>query len=101
MASITPPPPPQPSPFFFIFCGSWAYQNGAAAASQEQKQPQQPQQQLQPQQKDAAKKSPKSEADYDREWTARFGPAGARIVRATVDANMDDYRFLRQFAMNI
>lgn len=47
------------------------------------------------------RKSHKSEEEFDAEWTQRFGEKGARIIRETVDRNMADYLYLKQFALKV
>lgn len=41
----------------------------------------------------------KSEEQFDSEWREKFGEKGAKIVRETVDRNMADYHYLKQFAI--
>lgn len=43
----------------------------------------------------------KTEEQYDQEWTAKYGADGAALIRKTVDANMADYLYLKQFAMKV
>ncbi|KEF56845.1 uncharacterized protein A1O9_07035 [Exophiala aquamarina CBS 119918] len=45
------------------------------------------------------KKATKSEAQWDAEWKEKYGEEGARVIRETVNANMDDYLYLKQFAL--
>lgn len=45
------------------------------------------------------KKKVKSNQDEDAEWTEKFGAKGAKIIRETVDANIQDYEYLKQFAL--
>jgi len=45
------------------------------------------------------KKATKSEAQWDAEWKEKYGEEGAKVIRETVDANMDDYLYLKQFAL--
>ena len=40
-----------------------------------------------------------SDAELAAEWTAKFGPDGAAAIRATVDANMPHYDYLKAFAL--
>ncbi len=37
--------------------------------------------------------------DEDREWTKNFGEKAAKVIRDTVDANVEDYEYLKQFAL--
>ncbi|KAL4809205.1 P-loop containing nucleoside triphosphate hydrolase protein [Aspergillus unguis] len=46
-------------------------------------------------------RAPKSEAEFDAEWREKYGDEGAALIRKTVDANMADYLFLKQFAMRV
>ncbi|KAJ0425730.1 hypothetical protein BJY00DRAFT_155538 [Aspergillus carlsbadensis] len=46
-------------------------------------------------------RAPKSEEQFDTEWREKYGEEGAALIRKTVDANMADYLFLKQFAMNV
>ncbi|KAK5047742.1 hypothetical protein LTR84_006407 [Exophiala bonariae] len=45
------------------------------------------------------KKAAKSEAQWDAEWKEKYGEQAAKVIRDTVDANMDDYLYLKQFAL--
>jgi hypothetical protein len=47
------------------------------------------------------KKPVKAEEEYDAEWTKKYGPEGAALIRQAVDANMADYLYLKQFAMKV
>lgn len=40
-----------------------------------------------------------SRDEEDAAWTERFGSDGAKVIRATVDANMEDYEYLKQFKL--
>ncbi|KAL2871926.1 uncharacterized protein BJX67DRAFT_92565 [Aspergillus lucknowensis] len=46
-------------------------------------------------------RAPKTEAEFDAEWREKYGEEGAALIRKTVDANMADYLFLKQFAMKV
>ncbi|RDW90131.1 uncharacterized protein DSM5745_01906 [Aspergillus mulundensis] len=46
-------------------------------------------------------RAPKSEEQFDAEWREKYGEEGAALIRKTVDANMADYLFLKQFAMKV
>lgn len=35
------------------------------------------------------------------EWTEKFGEAGAKVIRETVDKNIPDYEYLKGFAINV
>ncbi|KAH8698893.1 hypothetical protein BGW36DRAFT_152123 [Talaromyces proteolyticus] len=43
----------------------------------------------------------KSEEEFDAEWRAKYGEKGARIIRETVDRNMADYHYMKQFALKV
>ncbi|KAI4143029.1 MAG: hypothetical protein L6R39_004736 [Caloplaca ligustica] len=45
------------------------------------------------------KKKAKSTQDEDKEWVEKYGKKGAKIIRETVDANVKDYEYLKQFAI--
>ncbi|KAJ5126635.1 hypothetical protein N7448_007414 [Penicillium atrosanguineum] len=47
------------------------------------------------------KKPVKTEEEYDAEWTKKYGPKGAALIRQAVDANMADYLYLKQFAVKV
>jgi hypothetical protein len=47
------------------------------------------------------KKPVKTEEEYDAEWTKKYGPKGAALIRQAVDANMADYLYLKQFSMKV
>lgn len=46
-------------------------------------------------------KAKKTEDEFDREWTQKYGLKGANIIRQSVDANMDTYNYLKQFAIKV
>ncbi|KAL8963882.1 MAG: hypothetical protein Q9183_004879 [Haloplaca sp. 2 TL-2023] len=45
------------------------------------------------------KKKVKTARDEDAEWAEKFGEKGAKVIRETVDASMEDYEYLKQFAI--
>ncbi|KAL8694943.1 MAG: hypothetical protein Q9218_000514 [Villophora microphyllina] len=47
------------------------------------------------------KKKVKSAQDEDAEWTEKFGEKAAQVIRKTVNANVKDYEYLKQFAIKI
>ena len=47
------------------------------------------------------KKKVKSKEAENAEWTEKFGREAAKIIRQTVDANVADYEYLKQFAMKV
>ncbi|KAL8675501.1 MAG: hypothetical protein Q9168_000013 [Polycauliona sp. 1 TL-2023] len=47
------------------------------------------------------KKKIKSIEAENAEWTERFGEKGAKVIRETVDKNVEDYEYLKAFAIKI
>ncbi|KAI1620502.1 P-loop containing nucleoside triphosphate hydrolase protein [Exophiala viscosa] len=47
----------------------------------------------------AHKKAAKTEAEWDAEWKEKYGEKAAKVIRDTVDANMADYHYLKQFVL--
>ncbi len=45
------------------------------------------------------KKQPKSTETEDSEWREKFGDKAAKVIRQTVDANVEAYEYLKQFAL--
>ena len=43
----------------------------------------------------------KSREQEDAEWEEKYGAEGAKVIRETVEANIKDYEYLKQFAMKI
>ena len=41
----------------------------------------------------------KSEVEWDVEWKENYGEEAAKVIRETVDNNMEHYRYMKQFAM--
>ncbi|KAF4494129.1 uncharacterized protein FTJAE_10900, partial [Fusarium tjaetaba] len=37
----------------------------------------------------------------DKEWTAKYGPEAQKVIRKTVEDNVADYEYLKQFALPI
>lgn len=50
---------------------------------------------------DVKKKKAKSKEVENVEWVEKFGEDAARVIRQTVDANVADYQYLKQFAMKV
>lgn len=50
---------------------------------------------------DCKKKKAKSVQDEDAEWVEKYGEKGAKVIRETVNANVKDYEYLKQFAIKI
>jgi hypothetical protein len=49
----------------------------------------------------AKKKKPQSREEEDKEWTEKYGEEGAKVIRETVDANVADYEYLKQYAVKV
>lgn len=47
------------------------------------------------------KKKSKSKEVENAEWAEKFGEEAAKVIRETVDANVADYEYLKQFAMKV
>ncbi|RMD41050.1 hypothetical protein DV735_g4082, partial [Chaetothyriales sp. CBS 134920] len=47
------------------------------------------------------KKAARGEEQWDAEWTQMFGEQAAKLIRKTVDDNMADYLYLKQFALQV
>jgi hypothetical protein len=47
-----------------------------------------------------SKVKPPSESDYVR-WIKEFGKDGADTIQRTVQANLEDYEYLKQFAIRV
>ena len=45
------------------------------------------------------KKQGKTESQWDEEWKGKYGEKAARLIRETVDKNMDDFKYMKQFAL--
>ncbi|KAE8353334.1 P-loop containing nucleoside triphosphate hydrolase protein [Aspergillus coremiiformis] len=43
----------------------------------------------------------KTEEEFDAEWRKKYGPEAAALIRKSVDENMADYLYLKQFAMKL
>ena len=43
----------------------------------------------------------KTEEEFDAEWRKKYGPEAAALIRKSVDENMADYLYLKQFAMKV
>jgi hypothetical protein len=43
----------------------------------------------------------KSEAEWDAEWRDKYGEKAAKVIRETVDKNMEDYLYMKQFATKV
>jgi len=47
------------------------------------------------------KHAPKSDDELFAEWTEKYGPDAAKVIRQTVEDNVADYEYLRQFAIRV
>ncbi|KAL8930107.1 MAG: hypothetical protein Q9172_000192 [Xanthocarpia lactea] len=47
------------------------------------------------------KKKVKSVEEENSEWAEKYGEKAAQVIRETVDANLDDYEYLKQFAIKV
>ncbi|KAF7897476.1 hypothetical protein EAF00_005704 [Botryotinia globosa] len=47
------------------------------------------------------KKKPKTVTQENEEWTEKYGADAAKIIRETVDANIEDYEYLKSFAVKV
>ena len=45
------------------------------------------------------KEEPKSDHDLYAEWVEKFGEKGAKVIQETVQASLEDYEYLKQFAL--
>ena len=36
-----------------------------------------------------------------KEWTEKYGEEGAKLIKKTVDENVEHYEYLKQFAIKI
>ncbi|KAJ9632099.1 hypothetical protein H2203_000500 [Taxawa tesnikishii (nom. ined.)] len=47
------------------------------------------------------KKKQKTEEEENAEWREKFGEEGAKVIRETVNKNIADYEYLKQFAIKV
>lgn len=47
------------------------------------------------------KKQTKTKEVEDSEWHAKFGAKGAKVIREVVDSNVENYEYLKQFALRV
>lgn len=47
------------------------------------------------------KHAPKSDDEYYKEWIEKYGQEAADVIKKTVDENIADYEYLKQFAIKI
>lgn len=50
---------------------------------------------------DEKKQKAKSVEQEDEEWKEKYGAAGAKVIRETVEANVADYEYLKSFAIKV
>lgn len=46
-------------------------------------------------------KKAKTEYEWDADWREKYGEKAAKVIRDTVDQNMEDYLYMKQFAIKI
>jgi len=49
----------------------------------------------------AKKKKTKTVETENAEWSKKYGPEGAKVIRETVDKNIPDYEYLKSFAIKV
>jgi hypothetical protein len=47
------------------------------------------------------KKAQKTKEEEDAEWKEKYGEDGAKLIRETVDENVEHYEYLKQFAIKV
>lgn len=47
------------------------------------------------------KKVPKPDDQLHAEWVEKYGEKGANVIRDTVAKNVEDYEYLKQFAIRV
>jgi hypothetical protein len=47
------------------------------------------------------KRAVKTEEQFDAEWKKKYGEMHAALIRKTVDDNMEDYLYLKSFAVKV
>lgn len=47
------------------------------------------------------KKKLKTMESEDEEWREKYGDSGAKIIRECVNANIEDYEYLKSFAIKV
>ena len=47
------------------------------------------------------KKTPKSDEQLYDEWVEKFGEEAALVIKETVEKNVADYEYLKQFAIKV
>ena len=47
------------------------------------------------------KKAEKSDKQLYQEWVEKYGEEGAKVIKQTVEDNVADYEYLKQFAVKV
>jgi hypothetical protein len=47
------------------------------------------------------KKAPKSDEQLFKEWTEKYGEEAAKVIKKTVEDNVQHYEYLKQFAIKV
>lgn len=47
------------------------------------------------------KKAPKTDEQLFSEWTDKWGEEAAKVIQDTIEANVADYEYLKQFAIKV
>jgi hypothetical protein len=47
------------------------------------------------------KKTPKTDEQLYAEWAEKFGEEGAKVIKETVEANIPDYEYMKEFAIKV
>ncbi|KAF2749529.1 hypothetical protein M011DRAFT_419919 [Sporormia fimetaria CBS 119925] len=47
------------------------------------------------------RKGPKSDEQLYEEWREKYGEEGARVIKETVEANVEDYEYLKRFCVKV
>lgn len=47
------------------------------------------------------KKAEKTDAQFYEEWVEKYGEEGAKVIQKTVDDNVADYEYMKQFAIKV
>ena len=47
------------------------------------------------------KKAEKTDKEYYDEWVEKYGEEAAKIIQKTVDDNVKDYEYMKQFAIKV
>jgi hypothetical protein len=47
------------------------------------------------------KKAPKSDEQFYKEWTEKYGEEAAKLIQETAKKNVEDYEYLKSFAIQV